>query len=297
MLGLNARMRPAFLSILFIMFAFAAYVSPSFAEGRIYISGINPSSAYPNDAVRVYGSGATPGAAVVAVLGGPVNETFIVKNDTSPWIIVGPSNLTLGSTFAGESGDWEISFLTPNVFLGYYNVYVFDDGSLTSDVVSFRVLMNITVVPFVPGLNITYAPMNMTIWTSNMTGQPLLFFVTSTAVPSSGPPGTLVTTLGRFASGGEITVYFDDFHVATVVGQRSGDWSASFQVPNVSVGNHTIRAIDVGGRWMSVAPFYVTSSIVSFSMSSLFLLGLFAVAVLSGVMLFMLLAMFCRKRK
>lgn len=290
MIGLNAMVKCAVVSALLI-FMFAACVWPSFAEGRIHISGIDPSLAFPYSAVRVYGSGAAPRATVTAMLSNPVNETFIVGNDTNPLIIVSSGNLTLGSTFADETGDWGISFLTPNVFPGHYSVYVFDSESQTSDMISFQVLMNATVVSLVP--------MNMTIWYSNMTSiqqGPLSFFVAGTAVPSSGPPGTLVTMLGGSASGGEISVYFDDLRVATVVGQR-GAWSTSFQVPNVSVGNHTIRAVDVEGRWMSSAPFNVTSAVISFSVSSVFLFGLFAAVVLSGVILFMLLAMFCRKRK
>jgi hypothetical protein len=299
MVGLNAMLRFAFLSTLLVSLMFAACVLPSFANARIYVSGIDPSQAYPNGIVRVYGSGATPKVAVTALLSGPVNETLIVENSTiGSWIIVGPSNLTLGSTFAGESGNWELSFLTPNVFPGYYSVYVFDNETLASDVVSFQVLMNVTIVPLMPGLNVTYGPLNMTIWTSNMSGLPpgpLLFFVAGTVVPSSGSPGTFVSMLGHSASGGEIDVYFDDSLLATVVGQR-GDWSASFQVPNVLVGNHTIRAIDVGGRWMSLATFYVASPAMSFFNFPLFLLGLFAVAAFSGVVSFLLFVVFRRKQ-
>jgi hypothetical protein len=287
--------RLVFLSALLIWFLIADSVSPSFAETRIYIAGIDPSSAYPNGTVRVYGGGATPKGEVVAMLSAPVNE-FVSGNNTGPWIIVGSSNLTLGSTLAGDSGDWEISFLTPNVFPADYNVYVFDRGSLTGDVISFRVLIHVTVLPVLPGLNITYWPSNVTVFASNMTGQPLLFLVAGSAVPSSGPSGSFVTMSGRLASGGELDVYFDDFHVATVVGQQ-GSWSVPFQVPNVSVGNHTIRAIDAGGRWMSVTQFYVTAPVISLSTFSFSFFGLFAVAVLSGSVVFMFLIMLCRKRK
>jgi hypothetical protein len=115
-------------------------------------------------------------------------------------------------------------------------------------------------------------------------------------VPSSGPPGTIVAILGKSASGGEITVYFDNDQVATIVGQL-GDWKAYFVIPSVSAGNHTIRAIDNAGRWMTVAPFYVTSSVISFSMSSLSLFGLFAIVSVPAIVFFMLLVMFRRKRK
>jgi len=153
-LGLNVR-RTAALSALFVLFLFAAFVLPSFADRQIHVSGINPSSAYPDDTVLVYGSDATPNAVVVAMLSTPVNESFIARNGTSPWIIVGSSNLTLGSTIGGESGDWEMDFVTPNIYPGYYSIFVFDNGSLTSDIISFRVLMNATGVSIVPTSNFT----------------------------------------------------------------------------------------------------------------------------------------------
>jgi hypothetical protein len=141
----------------------------------------------------------------------------------------------------------------------------------------------------------------ITVWTSNTTSSLppglLLFYVSGAAAPSFGPPGTLVTMLGRAASGGEISVHFDDSHVATVVGQL-GNWSSSFQVPDASVGNHTIRVIDVDGRWMSSASFYVTSSaVIGLYMLPLSLLAFFAVAVLSATTLFMLCAISYRRRK
>jgi hypothetical protein len=294
MIGLNAILRSAFLFSLLVFLASATCILPSFGEGRIYIGGITPSSAYPNDAVRVYGDGATPNGIVAAMLGGPVNGTFIVGNGTGQWINVGSSNLTLGWTSVGGSGDWQINFLTPNVLSGYYNVYVFDNESLTSDAISFQVLMNATIEPIWGS--------NMTIWFSNMTGLTLgqlLFFVSASAVPSSGPVGTFVTLQGHSASGGEISIYFDGSRVATVVGQL-GDWSVSFQVPNVAVGNHTISAIDAGGEWMSSTSFYVTSPVISYSMSLsplLYLFGFSAIILLSAATLFILLAMFYRKKK
>jgi len=295
MIGWNSSVRSAFCTSLSILLMFAACVLPSLSEGPIHISGVTPSSAYPDSVVRVYGGGATPKGPVVAMFGGPVNETFIVGNGTSPRIDVGSSNLTLGSTFAGDSGDWEITFLTPNVFPGYHNVYVFDEESQTTDAIGFNVLINVTVMP-IDFSNMT----GITIWTSNMTSPPpsgpLLFFVNSTVMPSSGEQGTLVTMLGKFASGGEISVYFDDLLVATVNGQ-TGNWSSSFPVPDVSVGNHIIRAIDVGGRWMSSASFDVASSAVGFSLLPLILFCLYAVVVFLGATLCIFLLMFYRKRK
>jgi hypothetical protein len=106
----------------------------------------------------------------------------------------------------------------------------------------------------------------------------------------------IVTMLGKSASGGEISVYFDNDQVATIVGQL-GDWKAYFVIPIVSAGNHTIRAIDNEGRWMTMAPFYVTSSVTSSSMSSLTLFGLFAIVTVPAIVFFMLLVLFRRKRK
>jgi hypothetical protein len=293
---LKARRESALLSTLLMLSMLAAYVLPSLAESRIHINGITPSSAYANDAVSVYGSGATPNSTVVAMLGVPANQTVFLENTTGPWIFVGSDNLTLGSTFADGSGDWETSFLMPNVFLGYYSVYALDNESLTSDVTSLQVLMNVTVIPSEPWTNVTYFPWNMTIWTANTTGLPLLFYLNGTVAPSSGPPGTIVTMLGKSASGGEISVYFDSDQVATIVGQL-GDWKAYFVIPIVSAGNHTIRAIDNEGRWMTMAPFYITSSVTSSSMSSLTLFGLFAIVTVPAIVFFMLLVLFRRKRK
>jgi hypothetical protein len=298
MVRLNVTMKSAFLSAMLILWVFGAYVLPSFAQGRIHIIGIDPSSASANSSVRVYGSGATPSGVVTAMLGTSLsNETFIVGNSTFPFIILDSNDLILGSTLASESGDWSISFVIPNVLPGYYNVYVLDNASQASDSVSFLVPINATGIIF---------PINATgiIFVNETTGLPpglLQFFVNGTAVPSSGPSGAWVSMSGHHASGGEIEVYFDNSLVATVVGQQ-GDWSASFQVPNVLIGNHTIRAIDLGGRWMSAVAFDVTSPSIGFSMfstsmSSLSLLSLFAGAVLLGVTLFMLLATYYGKQK
>jgi hypothetical protein len=300
MIRLNTIVRHAFLFSLLVFLASATFILPLFGEGRIHIGGITPSSAYPNNAVRVYGDGATPNGAVTAMLGGPANGTFIVGNLTGQWINVISNNLTLGWTTAGSSGDWQIDFLTPTALPGYYNVYVLDNESLSSDAISFQVLMNATIEP-IWGSNMTIWSWNMTSW--NMTGLTLgqiLFFVPSTAVPSSSPVGTFVTLQGHSASGGEISIYFDNSRVATVVGQL-GDWTVSFQVPNVAVGNHTIRALDTGGKWMSSTSFYVTSPVISYSMSLLspllYLFGFLAIVVLSGATLFILLAIFYRRKK
>jgi hypothetical protein len=78
-------------------------------------------------------------------------------------------------------------------------------------------------------------------------------FVADATVPSSGPAGTFVAISDRFAP---VNGYFDDLHVATIVRQRLGNWNTAFQMPNVSVGNHTIRTIEKRGRGMIVASFH-----------------------------------------
>jgi hypothetical protein len=294
--GFSARNGFAMLSTMLVLSMLGIRALPSFGEGQIHVSGIAPSQAYINDTVSVHGIGATPNSMVATMLSAQVNQTFILGNTTSPWIFVGSDNLTLGSTLATESGDWEISFRVPSVFPGYYSVYALDNESLTSDVTSLQVLINVTTIPSGHWTNGTYVFGNMTIWIANTRGLPLLFYLNGTVVPSSGPPGTIVTMLGKSASGGEISVYFDNDQVATVAGQL-GDWRAYFVIPSVSAGNHTIRAIDNMGRWMTVAPFNVTSSIVSFSVSSLSMFGLFAIVSVPAIVLFMLLVMFRRKRK
>jgi hypothetical protein len=287
-LGSTVKRESLLLAILSLLLVFSVAVQPSFADGRVFISGINPPSAYPYSRVHVYGGGATPKQAVIAKLGGPVSPFIIAKNETYPFVILGSSNITLASTLANESGEWGIDFVTPNVYPGVYSVFVVDKESLTSDIVSFQVQMNVT---FAPLTNVTSAPLNVTIG-------PLQMLIAGNAQPSSGPPGTFVTVSGSSASGGEIQVYFDDLHVATVVGQHLGDWGASFQVPNVSSGLHTIRALDVGARWMYESPFTVISSQSSiFPKMSLLVLGLFAVGVFSGIVTIALLFIFSMKKK
>jgi hypothetical protein len=294
--------KSAFFCSLLAFTIFGVYAIPSLCEGRIYISGITPSSAYPNDVAHAYGSGATPNGAVVAVLGGLANSTEFVTNATlGP--VVGSSNVTLGWAFSGESGDWEMSFLTPNILPGYYNFYVVDNESLNSDVTSFQVLMRTIGMPGIGESNGTYMLLpgsNITVWYPGMnTSLPsgfLLFFVSGAVAPSYGPPGTLVTMLGRSASGGEITVYFDNQQIAALANQY-GDWNSSFQVPDVLVGNHTIRAIDVNGHWMTTAQFYVTSTVMNLSTSLLLLFALLVVIVFLSAVFLMLIALSDRIRK
>jgi hypothetical protein len=307
--GFNGKARYACALGLFVLLTSAVCVSASFAAGRIFIAGLDPSSAYADTTVRVHGGGATPQGTVVAMLGPPINDFIILNNGTGPIvqlpIVSSEENLTLGSTVADASGDWEMRFVTPSVLPGDHHVYVVDKGSLTSDAASLRVLINFTTgVIVTPYWNATSFPFNVTIWPSNVTVVPvepfLLYSYGSNAVPSSGPPGMLVMLSGTSASGGEIDVYFDVRLVATLVGQH-GSWSASFPVPNVVPGNYVIRAMDAQGRWMSVTSFSVTSSPVSLFVPLQFLkvglVGLFGLAVFSGVTVFMLFFAFLRRRR
>jgi hypothetical protein len=162
------------------------------------------------------------------------------------------------------------------------------DG-LRTDVVGFEFLMKVIPVPLATLGNSTYLPSNVTFSALNSSELPLLFFFSGNVVPASGPPGSLVSLSGRFASGGEIVVYFDVANVTAVVSQKLGFWSASFVVPCVSVGVHTVRAIDLRGGWMTTASFYVTSTDAGFSIPSLVLFGFFAMATLSGSVALVLL--------
>jgi hypothetical protein len=252
----------------------------------ICISAINPSEVYLGDTVHVYGGGATPRSKVIAKLVGLPEDAVV-------------NNMTLGSTVAGETGDWQVDFVTPLLSPGNYTIHVFDDRNVPSNLASFRVLWNITIVPIT---NFTYGEVTNMTWLSvpltnttlpilGNTTLPILFFVPFTAAPASGPPGTFVTISGHHASGGEIQVYLNDTEVATIVKPSSGDWSTSFQIPKVPLGNYTIRAVDIGARIISYASFSVTLEVASSTALLLLLIGMFALAVFSslallGLMLF-----------
>jgi hypothetical protein len=271
-------------------------------DQAIYINAINPPEVYPGGTVHVYGGGATPGSVVVAKLVGLPRDAVV-------------NNLTLGSAVAGETGDWQIDFVAPIIFSGNCTIHVFDDRNVPSNLASFQVLMNITIVPvtnftygevtnmtwpYIPVTNMTwpYIPMtNITLPILVNTTMPILFFVPFTATPASGPPGIFVTVSGRYASGGEIQVYLNNTHVASVSKPSSGDWSTSFQIPSVSPGNYTIRAIDTGARIISFASFSVTSEVSLSPTPLLLLIGLFALATISGLVMLALLAVYTRQHK
>ena len=288
-----------FLTML-VFLTFPACGMPSSADTQIHIAGINPPSAYPNETVHPYGNGATPNSTVTAMLSGLTNQIYTI-NATNPWIIMPGGNLTLGSNCSSLIGDWQVDFVTPFVYPACYSVVIFDNSSLTNDSVSLCVLMKAVIGETLPGLNFTYGPGNLIILTPNLTGGPLSFYLPASATPSSGPAGMFVTLHGRFASGGQITVYFENSQVATITDQPAGNWSVSFQVPSVPPGNYTIRAIDVDGRWMSVAPFVVTAPIILPVVTTIFfpmlVAALMALGALASTIMLMFIAVFHRKRR
>lgn len=257
--------RLTFLSVSLLFLMPAASVSHAYAAG-IRITGISPSVAYAGDIVHVYGEGATPGAAgaaVAAMLSGPeivlYNQSGIVlpsngsaicssydgygtytvypytvyiMNGSIYVVLADPSqdNVTLGWAYATASGTWDISFIAPNVIPRIYDVFVFDNGTLTSDVVRFQVSVQVILPsPF----SIDYVS------------------------PSSGSAGTTVRLGGSGASGGEIRIFFDAMMVASINGYNVSSWSTTFQVPSTNAGTHTIKAVDVVSGAMAAAQFAV----------------------------------------
>lgn len=99
---------------------------------RLYIIGIDPWQVNPGTSVSVYGAAATPMGLVSALIHGPIDQN---SSDES-------GNLTLGTAYASESGNWEINFTTtPDLPPGYYtyDVYVVDNDSLNSDSIPLHV--------------------------------------------------------------------------------------------------------------------------------------------------------------
>ena len=276
--------KTTFLMVLLSWLTLVASIMAASGDQVIYISAVNPLEVYPGGTVHVCGGGATPGSVVVAKLVGLPRDAVV-------------NNLTLGSTVAGETGDWQIDFVAPMLFPGNCTISVFDDKNVPSNLASFQVLMNITIVP---ATIFTYEEVTNMTWpygpVTNAT-LPILFFVALTAAPPSGPPGAFVAILGHYASGGEIQVYLNNTQVTTVAKPSSGDWSTSFQIPSVSPGNYTIRAVDTGARIISFASFSVTSEVSLSPTPLLLLIILFALAVFSGLVMLALLAVYTRQRK
>jgi hypothetical protein len=201
---------------------------------QIYISEIDPPQGPPGTKVRVAGGGATPNGPVEALFSGPVNQTIVIissANNSGP-IVVNETiviNMTVGRTIASEAGFWEIIFYVPDVSPGNYTVYAVDKETLTSDAIGFGVL------PAQVGIKIRYVS------------------------PTSGPPGTLVSISGDYATiNGEVKIFFDNISAANTTANDWGGWSTSFRVPKVEPGDYTIKVLDVISNTTDTAMFTVT---------------------------------------
>ena len=187
----------------------------------IHITGIKPSEGPPGTKVCIFGGGATPEGAVVALFSGPLLEIPDVK----PLL-----NITVGRTVADEEGYWNIQFTVPSLSTGKYVVYVVDNATQTSASTTFYVTPVIRI-PF----QINYVS------------------------PQSGPVGTSVYVSGSGATpNGEVMVYFDEINVVNITAKDWDWWSASFEVPEVEPGNYTIMALDVTTNATDTASFIVT---------------------------------------
>ena len=186
---------------------YSAVVSQMSGNG-VYIIGIAPSQVYSGTSVRVYGGGATPKGLVESLIHGPVNQIAFVSNDSLPFVIVGPGNLTLGSAYTSESGAWEIGFVTPNLAPGEYDVYVLDNETLSSDAIPFEVQVNVTVIA-PNSTSIIFSPGSASIlsfghiWMLGGVPQNVtLSTTTTTTVAFSSWPFLLLLVAGVLASGG-----------------------------------------------------------------------------------------------
>jgi hypothetical protein len=320
----NVTKKTTFLTALLSSLILVALASAASGDQPIRINTINPQEVFPGEAVQVYGGDATPGSVVTAKLVGLAEFIGLPEG-------AAVSNLTLGSAVAGETGDWQLDFITPLLVAGNYTLKVFDDRNIPSNPATFQVLANMTIVPVT---NFTYGEVTNSIWPLYVTltniswpyvfgtngtlpvlinntlpvvtNTTVFFFVPFTAVPASGPSGMFVTVLGHHASGGEIQVYLNNTLVATVVGPSPGDWSTSFLVPSVPPGNYDLRAVDTEAGIISYASFYVTPQASSLptalllaigSLPFLLLIGMVALAVLSGFTMLVLLAISTKRRK
>ena len=155
---------------------------------------------------------------------GAVSAWFIKPSDTSNLSI----GIFLGRTVANDAGEWEIIFTVPSVSPGNYTILAEDNETKINDTIEFGVLA---------------------------VGYQIRISYIST---SSGPPGTMVYLSGDGASScGEVRVYFDGMSVTNATAKEGGWWSTSFQVPDVELGNYTIKALDVVSNSMDMAMFTV----------------------------------------
>jgi len=64
--------------------------------------------------------------------------------------------------------------------------------------------------------------------------------------PQSGPVGTSVCVNGSGATpNGDVRVYFDEINVANTTAKNTSLWDVFFEVPDVDLGDYTIKAVDV----------------------------------------------------
>jgi hypothetical protein len=180
----------------------------------VHINGIDPSTGYWGDKVRIYGVGATPDGLVLAMLNRSDTPVYMA-NRTVPMIDNSP-NVTLGWTAAQASGDWEIFFAVPLAAPKTYTIFVEDNESSTSDESSLSILT-----------------------------KPIPPFEIDTITPSSGKPGTQVQVYGFGCCYEGLRVYFDDTLVAALTGGVYSGWNTAFTVPSVLPGNYTVTLVDV----------------------------------------------------
>lgn len=184
----------------------------------IYIRGIDPFQGSPGTKARIFGGGATPEGIVEAV--------FEHVEHGDPVVVV---NQTVGWTVADVSGLWEVIFIVPEVPLGNSTVYVVDNETLTGDAIGFGVLLA------QEGIRILHIS------------------------PLTGSVGTTVYVSGYGATAkGIVMLYLDEIWVANITAYDWGDWSTSFQVPNVSPGNHLIAVFDITSNTTDTVMFNVT---------------------------------------
>ena len=137
----------------------------------------------------------------------------------------------MGSTIAAATGDWETSFVTPNVSPGNYDVYIIDNQTFLSDMIAVQVALE-------------QVPLEV-----------------DSVSPSYAQLGTVVTIRGRGTIGGAIRIYFDDVEIPSNSTSIGGSWSGSFWVPNTSFGYHVIKVRDMSSQKTVTAPLFVTSGV------------------------------------
>jgi len=206
------------LCLIVLLFMFVGFELQQGFASGIYIRGIDPFQGPPGMKVRVFGGGATPE--------GMVEALFEHVEHADPVVVV---NQTVGWIVADASGHWEVGFVVPEVPLGNCTVYVVDNETLTSDAIGFGVLLAHE------GIRIHHVS------------------------PLTGSVGTTVYVSGDCATAkGIVMLRLDEMWVANTTAYDWGDWSTSFQVPDVPPGNHSITAFDVTSNTTDTTMFNVT---------------------------------------